>query len=175
MGRLRVFGIYNSPPKCLIFLNCYVKLWYQACNKHEITEFLNTKHSKMKNGIMLINPKNNFTRKCSRTINYKQNCTHVHTNYKLLRGLHYKKEQLTSMKSGSDLMGLARSTVERGSTLRWPLWPEKPTRKDSSFVAWIGSISCQSFAAGLPLSSRFWISKRNFLWIWFCRFWRVLE
>lgn len=45
------------------------------------------------------------------------------------------------MKSGRDFTGLVRSTVESGSTLRWPLWPEKATRKASSFVAWMRSIS----------------------------------
>lgn len=48
---------------------------------------------------------------------------------------------LTRTKSGSDLTGSERSTVQRGSSLRWPLWPENPTRNESSFAASIGSIS----------------------------------
>ena len=51
------------------------------------------------------------------------------------------EEIITRMKSGRDFTGLVRSTVESGSTLRWPLWPENATRKASSFVAWMRSIS----------------------------------
>lgn len=121
----------------------------------ETTEFLNTQYSKRKNGITFINPKNNLKRewwKAQSTA--KQNFTHQHTKSKLQEGLYVKKAQLTSMKSGSDRIGLERSTVERGSILRWPLWPEKPTRNESSFVATIGSISYHEFCHRTSVLSR---------------------
>ncbi|KAI5321608.1 hypothetical protein L3X38_030679 [Prunus dulcis] len=44
------------------------------------------------------------------------------------------------MKLGSELTGLELSSVERGSSLRWPLRPENSTRNESPFAAIIGSI-----------------------------------
>ncbi|MCI38743.1 hypothetical protein A2U01_0059972, partial [Trifolium medium] len=52
-----------------------------------------------------------------------------------------RSTELTRMKSGMDCCGLGRSTVVSGSNLRWPLWPENPTRKESSSDTLIGSIT----------------------------------
>lgn len=58
--------------------------------------------------------------------------------------------EITRIKSGRDFNGLDRSTGGRGSSLRWPLWPENPTLNETSFAAVIRSMAENGKPKSLP-------------------------